>query len=69
VYVNLTANPTATWVWRQLFEATPWGKPRHLLRDRDAVYSRDFHQRARRVGIDAIPTPIHAPKANSIPND
>jgi hypothetical protein len=61
------ANPTAAWVWRQLIEATPWGqKPRHLLRDRDAVYGRHFRKRARRIGVDAIETPIHAPKANSI---
>jgi transposase InsO family protein len=67
VHVKVTTNPTAAWVWRQLIEATPWGsKPRHLLRDRDAVYGRDFHQRARRIGIDAIATPIHAPKANAV---
>ena len=66
-HVNVTANPTAAWVWRQVIEATPWGnKPRHLLRDRDAVYGCDFRQRARRIGIDAIATPIHAPKANAI---
>src|SRR5207248_9706138 len=35
VHVNVTACPTAAWVWRQLIEATPWGnKPRHLLRAR-----------------------------------
>jgi transposase InsO family protein len=51
----------------QVIEATPWGhKPRHLLRDHDVVYRRDFRQRARRIGIDAIVTPIHAPKANAI---
>ena len=67
VHVNVMANPTAAWVWRQLIEATPWGqKPRHLLRDRDAVYGREFRQRARRIGIDAGATPIHAPKANAI---
>ena len=67
MHVNVTANPTAAWVWRQLIEATPWGtKPRHLLRDRDAVYGREFRQRARRIGIDAVATPIHAPKANAI---
>jgi transposase InsO family protein len=67
VHVNVTANPTAAWVWRQLIEATPWGqKPRHLLRDRDAVYGRDFRQRARRVGIDAIATPIRSPRANAV---
>jgi len=54
-------------VWRQLIDATPWSqKPRHLLRDRDAVYGRNFRQRAQRIGIDAIATPIHAPKANAV---
>ena len=54
LHVNVTANPTAAWVWRQLIEATPWDhKPRHLLRDHDAVYGRDFRRRARRIGIDA----------------
>src|ERR671924_552060 len=67
VHVNVTANPTAAWVWRQLIEATPWGQqPRHLLRDRDAVYGHDFRQRARRVGIDAIATPVASPRANAI---
>ena len=67
VHVNVTANPTAAWVWQQLIEATPWGqKPRHLLRDRDAVYGREFRKRARRIGIDAVATPIHAPMANAI---
>jgi transposase InsO family protein len=67
VHINVTANPTAAWVWRQLIEATPWGKqPRHLLRDRDAVYGRDFRQRARRIGIDAIATPLRSPWANAV---
>src|SRR5438874_10010209 len=67
VHVNVTANPTAAWVWRQLIEATPWGsKPRHLLRDRDAVYGHDFRQRARRIGIDSIATPVRSPRANAV---
>src|SRR5207244_2005333 len=67
VHVHVTANPTAAWVWRQVIEATPWGhRPRHLLRDRDRVYGRDFRQRARRIGIDAIATPIRAPRANAV---
>ena len=67
VQVNVTANPTAAWVWRQLIEATPWGnKPRHLLRDRDAVYGRDFRLRARRIGIDVIATPVRSPCANAV---
>jgi putative transposase len=66
-HVNVTANPNAAWVWRQVIEATPWGhKPRHLLHDRDRVYGRDFGERARRIGIDAIVTPIHEPTTNAI---
>src|SRR5881227_2853521 len=67
MHVNVTANPTAAWVWRQVIEATPWGrKPRHLLRDRDAVYGRDFRARARRIGIAAIATPVRSPRANAV---
>jgi transposase InsO family protein len=67
IHVNVTANPGAAWVWRQVIEATPWGrKPRHLLHDRDRVYGRDFGQRFQRIGIDDIITPIHAPAANAI---
>jgi transposase InsO family protein len=67
VHVNVTANPTAAWVWQQVIEATPWGnKPRHLLHDRDAVYGHDFRRRAQRIGIDGMATPMHAPKANAI---
>jgi len=67
MHVNVTSNPTAAWVWRQLIEATPWGqKPRHLLHDHDAIYGRDFRLRARRIGIDAIATPIASPRANAV---
>jgi transposase InsO family protein len=51
----------------QLIEATSWGThPRHLLPDRDAFYSRDFRQRAKGIGIDAITTPVRSPRANAI---
>jgi putative transposase len=67
VHVNVTANPTAAWIWRQLIEATPWGhKPRHLLRDRDAAYGCAFRRRAQRIGSDAIATPVRAPRANAV---
>jgi len=47
--------------------STPWGrKPHHLLRDRAAVYGRDFRARAERIGIAAIATPIRAPMANAV---
>ena len=67
VHVTVTAKPTAAWSWRRVIEATPWGNtPRHLLRDRDPVYGSDFRQRARCLGIDAIATPMRAPRANAV---
>jgi transposase InsO family protein len=67
VHVQVTAHPTAAWVWRQLIEATPWGRqPRYLVRDRDSVYGGDFVGRARGLGITTLLTPVRAPRANAI---
>jgi putative transposase len=67
VHFNVTTSPTAAWVWRQLVAATPWGRtPRFPVRDRDAVYGRDFVDRARRIGMRTLLTPVRAPRANAI---
>src|ERR1700694_2425924 len=67
IHLNVTTNPTAAWIWRQLLEATPWGRqPAHLLHDREAVYGRDFDRHAAQLGITGVRTPPRAPKANSI---
>ena len=67
VHVNVTAHPTAAWVWRQLIDATPWRRqPRYLLRDRDRVYGGDFVHRAKRLGIATLLSPVRAPRANAI---
>jgi transposase InsO family protein len=67
VHLNVTAHPTAEWVWRQLIAATPWGEQAHyLLRDRGRSYSAAFIPRAARVGIQTILTPVQAPRANAI---
>src|SRR5262249_4966970 len=67
VHVNVTASPSAAWIWRQLIAATPWGRtPRYLVRDRDAVYGRGFVARARGLGVETLLTPIRAPRANAI---
>jgi putative transposase len=67
VHVRVTAHPTAAWVWRQLIEATSWGRrPNHLIRDRDRVYGRDFASRAKALGIQTLLTPFRAPQANAI---
>jgi putative transposase len=67
VHLNVTAHPTAAWVWRQLVEATAWGRrPRFLLRDRDAVYGGDFAERAAALGIETVLAPVRAPRANAV---
>ena len=67
VHFEVTAHPTAGWVWRQLIEATPWDrKPRYLIHDRDRVWGADFGQRASALAIKSLRTPIQAPRANSI---
>ena len=67
VHLNVTPHPRAEWVWQQLIEATPWGQqPKFLIRDRDCCYGGSFNRRAARLGIEAVLTPIRAPKANAI---
>jgi transposase InsO family protein len=67
VHFRVTEHPTAAWVWRQLLEATAWGRqPRDVLRDRDAVSGRDFAVKARAMGIEALLTPFRAPRANAV---
>jgi hypothetical protein len=48
VWINVTANPTAEWIVRQLTEAFPWDDaPRYLIRDRDRATDtrNDFRDR------------------------
>jgi transposase InsO family protein len=67
LHVAVTAHPTAAWVWRQLVEATAWGRrPRVLLRDRDAASGVDFAKRAAALGIETLLAPVRAPRANAI---
>jgi transposase InsO family protein len=67
VHLAVTAHPTAAWVWRQLVEATAWGRrPKHLIRDRDRVFGGAFRDRAKALGIDTVLTPVRAPRANAV---
>ncbi len=67
VRVAVTAHPIAAWVWRQVIEATAWGRrPRYLLRDRDAVYGGDFAQRGAALGVETLLAPVRAPRANAV---
>ena len=52
VWINVTANPTAQWIARQITEAFPWDEaPRYLIRDRDGVYGAAVIRRLRAIGI------------------
>jgi transposase InsO family protein len=54
-------------VWRQLIEAIAWSRqPKYLLRDRDAVYGRDFPTSAQALGIHTLLAPFRGPRANAI---
>jgi hypothetical protein len=67
IHLNVTAKPTAAWIWRQAFEATAWGRqPRHLIHDRDKVYGGDFATKLTGIGIADVRTPYRAPLANSV---
>ena len=67
VWINVTANPTAEWIARQLTEAFPWNEaPRYLIRDRDRIYGSIVTQRMRAMGIRDKPiAPVCVPKTLS----
>jgi hypothetical protein len=49
---NVTANPTAEWIARQITEAFPWSEtPKYLIRDRDRAYGAVVSRRLRAMGI------------------
>ncbi len=67
LHFNVTASPTAAWIWQQLLEATPWSRqPRFLIHDRDAVYGADFDLQLASLGIAGVRTPPRAPNANAV---
>ncbi|MEJ2208200.1 MAG: integrase core domain-containing protein [Anaerolineae bacterium] len=67
VHFGVTRSPGDDWVAQQLREATPFGEgPRFLIRDNDNKYGSAFARVADGSGIEVLPTPYQAPKANAI---
>ena len=67
VWINVTANPTAEWVARQITEAFPWDEaPQHLIRDRDRIYGTIVTRRLRAMGIQDKPTAPASPWQNGV---
>src|ERR1700690_709692 len=65
VWINVTTNPTAEWIARQLTEAFPWNEaPRYLIRDRDRIYGAVVMRRIRAMGIRDKPTAPASPWQN-----
>jgi len=51
VWINVTINPSADWIARQITEAFPWNEaPLYLIHDRDQVYGVAVRHRLRAMG-------------------
>jgi hypothetical protein len=62
VWINVTQNPTAEWIARQLIEAFPWGEaPGYLIRDNDRIYGSIAQRRIRAMGIRDKPIAVASP--------
>jgi transposase InsO family protein len=65
VWINVTTNPTAEWVARQITEAFPWAEaPSYMIRDRDRIYGTVVIRRLRAMGIRDKPIAPSSPWQN-----
>ncbi|MCA6111114.1 transposase [Bradyrhizobium cenepequi] len=68
-WINVTKNPTAEWVARQITEAFPWDQaPKYLIRDRDRIYGTIVTRRLRAMGIRDKPTAPASRGRTALPN-
>jgi hypothetical protein len=64
-WVNVTTNPTAEWIARQITEAFLWnGAPHYMIRDRDRIYGAVVTRRLRAMGIRDKPIAPASPWQN-----
>jgi transposase InsO family protein len=65
VWINVTTNPTAEWIARQITEAFPWNEaPHYLIRDRDRIYGTIVTRRLHAMGIRDKPIALVSPWQN-----
>jgi len=65
VWIDVTTNPTAEWIARQITEAFPWNEaPRYLVRDRDQIYGDFVMRRICAMGIRDKPIAPASPWQN-----
>ncbi|HMJ31819.1 MAG TPA: hypothetical protein VK512_24155 [Xanthobacteraceae bacterium] len=68
VWINVTPNPSAEWIARQVTEAFPWSEaPHHLIRDRDRVYGAAVTHRLRAMASATSPLPQARPGRTASP--
>jgi transposase InsO family protein len=63
-HLNVTAHPSAEWALQQLREAI--GAHRHLIHDRDRIYSRQLDESIEALGLEVLRSPVASPQANAI---
>jgi transposase InsO family protein len=65
VWINVTTNPTAEWIARQITEAFPWDSaPGYMIRDRDRIYGAVVARRLRAMCIRDKPIAPASPWQN-----
>src|SRR5271156_269963 len=65
VWINVTTNPTAEWIARQITEAFPWdAAPGYMIRDRDRILGAVVTRRLRAMGIRDKPIAPASPWQN-----
>src|SRR5260370_690363 len=65
VWINVTTNPTAEWIARQLTEAFPWdASPGYMIPDRDRISGTVVTRRLRAMGIRDKPIAPSSPWQN-----
>jgi hypothetical protein len=69
VWINVTTNPAADWIARQITEAFPWdGAPRYMIRDRDRIYGAVVTRRLRAMGFGTNRLHRPGPGRMALPN-
>jgi Integrase core domain len=67
VWINVTTDPTAEWIARQITEAFPWDSaPGYMIRDRDRIYGTVVTRRLRAMGIRDKPIAPASPWQNGL---
>ena len=65
LWFEVTRNPTAEWLARQVTAAFPWAAaPTYLVRDNDGAYGHAFSRRVRAMGIRDRPISPRSPWQN-----